>query len=317
MMSMSHPIKSKYIVSSMKTPLTHIAIMRLGPRQGCLVLCIQGEQGTGKLQLRRFYTEQRKMADTLLIRALKSKPKALNLSNKKLDRVPKAIGKLDCIIHLQLKNNSLKTLPFELSYLDQILNCGNNQFEVLPDVIEHLFMLEKLHLFNNQIHTLTPKALTNLRSLTFLNLNSNALKFLSVDKNLLTELPIELCALTRLEEFHCANNQLTSLPLEFGMPLKELFCEENPLLQHIPVHSVQEEEVLSLKVVVFAALHKALPTDPRDAGAGVKVRGVWGILSEHLARMCEIHRRQIVRALLCSYKCFNAKGHDYYGVAFP
>ncbi|KAH3772035.1 hypothetical protein DPMN_173366 [Dreissena polymorpha] len=33
-----------------------------------------------------------------------------------------------------------------------------------------------------------------------------------------------------------------------NMPLKELFCEENPLLQHIPVHSVQEEEVLSLKV---------------------------------------------------------------------
>ena len=24
-----------------------------------------------------------------------------------------------------------------------------------------------------------------------------------------------------------------------------------------------------------------------------------------------------VRALLCSYKCFNSKGHDYYGVAFP
>ena len=24
-----------------------------------------------------------------------------------------------------------------------------------------------------------------------------------------------------------------------------------------------------------------------------------------------------LRALLCSYKCFNVKGHDYYGVAFP
>ena len=24
-----------------------------------------------------------------------------------------------------------------------------------------------------------------------------------------------------------------------------------------------------------------------------------------------------VRALLCSYKCFNSAGHDYYGVAFP
>ena len=62
------------------------------------------------------------MADTLLVRALKSKPKSLNLSNKKLDRVPKAIGKLDCVIHLQLKNNFLKTLPHELTYLDQVSN---------------------------------------------------------------------------------------------------------------------------------------------------------------------------------------------------
>ena len=61
------------------------------------------------------------MADTLLVRALKGKPKALNLSNKKLDRLPKAIGKLDCIVHLQLKNNKLTQLPYELSYLFQVL----------------------------------------------------------------------------------------------------------------------------------------------------------------------------------------------------
>lgn len=32
------------------------------------------------------------------------------------------------------------------------------------------------------------------------------------------------------------------------LPLKELYCEENNLLQHIPVHSQQEDEVLTLKV---------------------------------------------------------------------
>ena len=31
-----------------------------------------------------------------------------------------------------------------------------------------------------------------------------------------------------------------------SLPLIELHCEENPLLQHLPVHSLQEEEVLSL-----------------------------------------------------------------------
>ena len=36
-----------------------------------------------------------------------------------------------------------------------------------------------------------------------------------------------------------------------ALPLKELYCEENPLLSHVPVHSVQEEEVLSLKVQIL------------------------------------------------------------------
>ena len=60
------------------------------------------------------------MADTILVRALKGKPKTLNLCNKKLDRVPKAIGKLDCVIHLQLRGNKLKDLPLELSHLYQV-----------------------------------------------------------------------------------------------------------------------------------------------------------------------------------------------------
>ena len=39
------------------------------------------------------------------------------------------------------------------------------------------------------------------------------------------------------------------MPVQLSsLPLKELHCEENPLLQHLPVHSLQEEEVLALKV---------------------------------------------------------------------
>lgn len=60
------------------------------------------------------------MADTMLVRALKGKPKALNLCNKKLDKVPKIIGKLDCVLHLQLRGNKLNTLPMELSHLFQV-----------------------------------------------------------------------------------------------------------------------------------------------------------------------------------------------------
>ena len=39
-----------------------------------------------------------------------------------------------------------------------------------------------------------------------------------------------------------------------GLGIKELYIEGNPLLQHVPVHSVQEEEVLSLKVCCSSVL---------------------------------------------------------------
>ncbi|XP_061162754.1 leucine-rich repeat-containing protein 69-like [Saccostrea echinata] len=345
------------------------------------------------------------MADAILIPALKGKPKALNLCNKKLDKVPKIIGKLDCILHLQLRGNKLKTLPIELSHLFQlqILNLGNNEFEELPEALEYLTMLEKLHLFNNKLRILSPKVLTNLRNLTFLNLNSNNLKtfppeicrlsslqHLSVDYNQLTELPVEMCALLRLEEFHAANNQLTSLPLEFGflvnleklhlqknkirelpeslgkcyklrtldiaanelrifptelsaLPLKEMYCEENPLLQHIPVHSVQEEEVLSLKEINaryimkelkdrWSYLRRAIRHYPqiKEMLAQASKCAVCGesFLNTWLECVCFVDAKEDlklnnlsglipVRALLCSYRCFNSSGHDYYGVAFP
>lgn len=275
--------------------------------------------------------------------------------------------------------------------------------EELPEVIEHLTMLEKLHLFNNKLSLLSPKVLTNLRSLTFLNLNTNCLKtlppeicrlsnlqFFSIDNNVLTELPVELCALTRLEEFHAANNQLTNLPLEFGflinleklhlqknrirelpesigkcyklryldiaandlrifptelhnIPLKDMFCEENPLLQHIPVHSVQEEEVLSLKEVCaryvmkelkdrWSYLRRAIKHYPqiremlaqasRCAVCGESFLNTWLECVKFVDAKSDLKLNNLnglvpVRALLCSYKCFNSKGHDYYGVAFP
>lgn len=76
------------------------------------------------------------MADTMLVRALKGKPKALNLCNKKLDKVPKIIGKLDCVLHLQLRGNKLNTLPMELSHLFQVSRLVT--FVSRPTVNKHL-----------------------------------------------------------------------------------------------------------------------------------------------------------------------------------
>lgn len=74
------------------------------------------------------------MADTLLVRALKGKPKTLNLCNKKLDKVPRAIGKLDCVVHLQLRGNKLKDLPIELSHLFQVDISHKNKFVIRVNV---------------------------------------------------------------------------------------------------------------------------------------------------------------------------------------
>ncbi|KAL8582390.1 Leucine-rich repeat-containing protein 69 [Nucella lapillus] len=262
------------------------------------------------------------MADAVLIRALRGQPKTLNLCNKHLDNIPKAIGKLEYICQLNAKNNKIRKLPVELTHLYQlqVLNLGNNELEEFPQLLQHLHNLEKVHLFCNKITEIPPQCLTGFgfKNLTFLNLNNNRLQFLppeicnlysihflSVDNNNLRELPVELCALTTLSEFHAAGNLLTSLPLEFGyltnlerlhlqknrirelpegigkcyklrvldvaanelrifptelssLPLKELHCEKNPLLQHMPVHSLQEEEVLALKEIVARSVMKGL-----------------------------------------------------------
>ncbi|KAK7497646.1 hypothetical protein BaRGS_00011041 [Batillaria attramentaria] len=311
------------------------------------------------------------MADSILIRALKGQPKSLNLCNKHLQKVPKAIGKLEFICQLNLKNNHLKRLPPELTHLFQlqVLNLGNNEFEEFPQLLQHLYNLEKLHFFGNKIYEIHPSCLNGFRNLSFLNLNNNRLsylppeicnllnlQFLSVDNNELKELPLEFCALTTLQELHAgigkcyrlrvldvAGNELRIFPTELsGLPLKELHCEENPLLQDLPVHSLQEEEVLALKEIVaryimkslrdrYSYLRRAIRHYPqmRDMLAQCSKCAVCGeaflntwlecvhFLDARSMNLSNMNGKIPVRALLCSYKCFNSSGHNYYGVAFP
>ncbi|XP_041375785.1 leucine-rich repeat-containing protein 69-like [Gigantopelta aegis] len=345
------------------------------------------------------------MADSLLLRALKGKPKQITLSSKKLVMLPKLIGKIESVVQLHLQNNRLKTLPKEMENLDQlqVLNLGKNEFEDLPEVIRFLTSLERLHLFANRLTSLNPDVVASLYKLTVLNLNNNKLtslppeiykmsnlRHLSVDNNQLKTLPVELCALSYLEELHLAGNELVSLPLEFGfltrlvklhvqknkirelpesltkcynlryldiaanelrifptemdtLSLKEMYCEQNPLLEYKPVHSVQEEEVLSLKELCaryvlkemkdrfsylqhkirhFPEIKEMLQQSSRCAVCGESFLNTWlecvrFLDSKKSLKVGNFLGTLPVRALLCSYTCFNAGGHDYYGVAFP
>ncbi|XP_072024227.1 uncharacterized protein [Amphiura filiformis] len=362
------------------------------------------------------------MADTLLLRAIKGQAKCLNLSSKNLNKIPRIIGKLQCLGTLQLKNNRIDSLPKEFSFLTKlsVLNLGNNNLKDFPEELASLVSLEKLHLFGNGIQTIDTKILGGLRNLTLLNLNNNQLKsvpsainrlvnlqYLSLDGNQLSSLPSEMCALSHLCELHVANNRLTALPLELGflvhlsklhiqknkirelpeglgkllrlevldvaanelkifptelhkLPLRELYCEENPLLDKIPVQSVQEEEVLTLKEIcarytmkqlksrrilvkigdryfhepnpAWSYLRKAIRHYPnvRDMLAQASKCALCGesFLNTWLecVRFVDGHKelklanqpgKIPVRALLCSYKCFNEPGHGFFGVALP
>ena len=60
------------------------------------------------------------MADAILLKSLKSQPKLINLNNKKLDRVPRAIGRLINVTHIELRSNKVKNLPEEFGELVQV-----------------------------------------------------------------------------------------------------------------------------------------------------------------------------------------------------
>lgn len=58
----------------------------------------------------------------MLISALKNKPSILNLSNQNLGVIPVAIGKIDSIKSLVLKNNKVVDLPPEFGCLKKVLD---------------------------------------------------------------------------------------------------------------------------------------------------------------------------------------------------
>ncbi|XP_032876036.1 leucine-rich repeat-containing protein 69 isoform X3 [Amblyraja radiata] len=227
------------------------------------------------------------MADSLVLRALRGNARHLDLGGKKLRRVPKAVGRLQALTRLQLRNNLITELPAELQALDNLtdLNLGNNSLEALPEVLKHLTQLKKLHLFGNKLGNLSPSVLEGLGNLVFLNLNDNKLttlpaemdrllelKYLYVNNNQLGSIPNKLCLLQHLCELHLANNNLKLLPHDIGyltnlkklslprnqieelpelleLKLDELYYEQNPLLEKNLISSAQQNEVLSLQEI--------------------------------------------------------------------
>ncbi|XP_059154431.1 leucine-rich repeat-containing protein 69-like [Physella acuta] len=236
----------------------------------------------------------------------------LNLNGNKLKHLPKEICNLSRIQHLSIDNNQLTEIPVEFCALItlQEFHAAGNCLVSLPLEMGYLVNLEKLYLQKNKIREL-PESLGKCYKLRYLDVAANELRIF----------PTELSSL----------------------PLKELYCEENPLLNNIPVHSVQEEEVLSLKELCarfvmqelkdrWSSMRKALRFYPdirnmlaqssKCALCGAPFLNTWlecvkFVDAKKDLKLVSMSGPIPVRALLCSYKCFNSTGHSYYGVAFP
>lgn len=100
-----------------------------------------------------------------------------------------------------------------------------------------------ISLEQNKIQT---KVKTNGTICTF-NVVKNALKSYLYNLHFSQYSLLDCCCCNDVSNMICLLFLFLFLQLAH-LPLKELYCEENNLLQHIPVHSQQEDEVLTLKV---------------------------------------------------------------------
>ncbi len=154
----------------------------------------------------------------------------LDLSNNQLTSLPFEISHLAQLTSLDLSNNQLTSFPPEIGQLLQLgfLNLNNNKLPSLPPEIGNLNQLYSLTLSNNQLTSLPPE-INQLTQLDYLNLVHNQLTSLppeigqltqllrlNLSNNQLTALPPEIRQLTQLDYLDLVHNQLTSLPPEIG-----------------------------------------------------------------------------------------------------
>jgi Leucine-rich repeat (LRR) protein len=128
---------------------------------------------------------------------LKENLVCLDLSNNKLEELPKNIGKFYKLTKLDISHNNLTSLPetigdirrYLAGTLDSLheLNAAYNTLKELPDNISMLYKLTRLNLASNNLKQL-PETIGNMHELTHLNLSGN----------ILTRLPNSITALHKL-----------------------------------------------------------------------------------------------------------------------
>merc|ERR1719402_615483 len=161
-------------------------------------------------------------------------------------------------------------------------------------------------------------------------------------KNELEDLPDGLCKCSNLEVVDVSANKLRLFPAHLlRLRLKELYCEENNLLKHLPVHAIQQEEILPLKemaarlviekvrdptskirdhIQFFPGLAEMLSSADDCVVCGGPYLNTWLECVQFLDSRKVLKTRSNagilpIRGILCSYTCFNSPNHDFYGIA--
>uniref|UniRef100_A0A3B4U621 Leucine rich repeat containing 69 n=1 Tax=Seriola dumerili TaxID=41447 RepID=A0A3B4U621_SERDU len=261
----------------------------------------------------------------------------LLLKNNAITTLPAELSNLQ---HLSVLDNKLEEVPAELGHLTKLseINLTSNKLSWLPQQLCQCKDLTRLHVARNQLTSLPE---VGHFSGNMFGLSSHLKTMKELFFSLLCFCDFSLFALVKLQVMDVAGNKLTIFPIEFHLlPLKELHCEGNRFLHCEPLPSVQDVEVLTLKELVarFALLedrnrsslvHRNLPHYPcltallANSSCCALCLGpfltTWLECVHFISLKKDMKMRSSltipVRALLCSYKCFNTDGHSYYGVA--
>ncbi|KAI6214290.1 hypothetical protein M3Y94_00250400 [Aphelenchoides besseyi] len=217
------------------------------------------------------------------------KLKMIDLRENKISELPKEIGDLTALSILLVSGNHLKKLPAEIGNLAQLtqLDLQHNELQSLPDTVGNLTNLKRLAIRYNQL-TALPSTLSNLVLLEEFIIESNKISVLpdgllvalkpvtiNLSRNLLTAFPqggakqfetavtanLEHNAIslipfgifadsTGLTKLNLKENQLTSLPLDFGtwISLTELNLSNNELTE-LPSDI---DKLINLEVLVLS-----------------------------------------------------------------
>ncbi|XP_045796191.1 probable leucine-rich repeat receptor-like protein kinase At1g35710 isoform X1 [Trifolium pratense] len=176
-----------------------------------------------------------------------SKLTHLDLSyNSLVGEIPPSLGSLRQLKHLDISHNSLQgSIPHELGFLTNLttLDLSQNQIKgEMPLSLGNLTQLKHLDISYNSLQGSIPHELGFLTNLTTLDLSHNQIK---------GEIPSSLGNLKKLEYLDISNNKIEgSLPLELGFlrKLTTLDLSFNSLNGNLPISITNLTQLESLYI---------------------------------------------------------------------